>query len=39
VPLVLIIHDAPFDRMQVALERIRVLACVKSPPMLLWVLS
>src|SRR6202048_2759003 len=39
VPLVLIIHDAPFGRMQAALERIQVLACVKAPPMLLWVLS
>jgi homoserine dehydrogenase len=39
VPLVLMIHDAPFDRMQAALERIQVLACVKSPPMMLWVLS
>jgi homoserine dehydrogenase len=39
VPLVLIIHDAPFGRMQAALERIQVLACVKSPPMMLWVLS
>jgi homoserine dehydrogenase len=39
VPLVLMIHDAPFDRMQAALERIEVLGCVKSPPMMLWVLS
>jgi homoserine dehydrogenase len=39
VPLVLIIHDAPFDRMQTALNRIRTLACVKAPPSLLWVLS
>jgi homoserine dehydrogenase len=39
VPLVLMIHDAPFGRMQAALERIQVLACVKSPPMMLWVLS
>jgi homoserine dehydrogenase len=39
VPLVLIIHDAPFDRMQTALDRIRTLACVKAPPSLLWVLS
>jgi len=39
VPLVLMIHDAPFGTMQAALERIHVLACVKSPPMLLWVLS
>ncbi len=39
VPLVLIIHDAPFDRIQTALNRIRTLACVKAPPSLLWVLS
>jgi homoserine dehydrogenase len=39
VPLILIIHDAPFDRMQTALNRIRTLACVKAPPSLLWVLS
>lgn len=39
VPLVLMIHDALFGRMQAALERIQVLACVKSPPMMLWVLS
>jgi homoserine dehydrogenase len=39
VPLVLIIHDAPFGKMQAALERIQGLACVKSPPMMLWVLS
>src|SRR5271157_29270 len=39
IPLVLIIHDAPFERMQTALNRIRTLACVKAPPSLLWVLS
>jgi homoserine dehydrogenase len=39
VPLVLIIHDAPFGRMQAAVQRIQHLACVKAPPMLLWVLS
>jgi homoserine dehydrogenase len=39
VPLVLIIHDAPFGRMQEALQRIQALGCVKSPPMMLWVLS
>ena len=39
VPLVLIIHDAPFDRMRTAVQGIRSLDCVKAPPMLLWVLS
>jgi homoserine dehydrogenase len=39
VPLVLIIHDAPFDRMRSAVQRIQNLDCVKAPPMLLWVLS
>ena len=39
VPLVLMIHDAPFGTMQAALGRIQALACVKSPPMMLWVLS
>ena len=39
VPLVLIIHDAPFHRMQTALNRIRTLACVRAQPNLLWVLS
>jgi homoserine dehydrogenase len=39
VPLVLIIHDAPFNRMQTALNRIRTLACVRAQPNLLWVLS
>jgi homoserine dehydrogenase len=39
VPLVLIIHDAPFDRMQTAVNRIRTLACVRAQPNLLWVLS
>jgi homoserine dehydrogenase len=39
VPLVLIIHDAPYGRMQTALKLIQGLACVKSPPMMLWVLS
>jgi homoserine dehydrogenase len=39
VPLVLIIHDAPYGRMQTALGLIQGLACVKSPPMMLWVLS
>jgi len=39
VPLVLIIHDAPFGKMWTAVQRIQSLACVKAPPMLLWVLS
>jgi hypothetical protein len=36
---VLIIHDAPFDRMRTAVQGIRGLDCVKAPPILLWVLS
>jgi homoserine dehydrogenase len=39
VPLVLMIHDAPFGRMQIAVERIATLGCVKAAPNLLWVLS
>ncbi|MBV9107125.1 MAG: homoserine dehydrogenase [Verrucomicrobia bacterium] len=39
VPLVLIIHDAPFDRMRTAVQGIQSLDCVKAQPMLLWVLS
>ena len=39
VPLVLIIHNAPFGRMQAAVLKIQSLACVKAPPILLWVLS
>jgi homoserine dehydrogenase len=39
VPLVLMIHDAPFGRMQEALQRVRNLDCVKALPVLLWVLS
>jgi homoserine dehydrogenase len=39
VPLILIIHDSPFDRMRTAVQRIQNLDCVKAPPMLLWVLS
>ena len=39
VPLVLMIHDAPFGRMQTALELIRQLDCVKANPVLLRVLS
>src|SRR5215469_4845123 len=39
VPLVLMIHDAPFGRMQTALELIRQLDCVKADPVLLRVLS
>src|SRR6516164_540155 len=39
VPLVLMIHDAPFGRTQTAVKRIASLECVKAPPVLLWVLS
>jgi len=39
VPLVLMIHDAPFGRTQSAVKRIAGLECVKAPPVLLWVLS
>ena len=39
VPLVLMIHDAAFGRMQTALELIRQLDCVKANPVLLRVLS
>jgi homoserine dehydrogenase len=39
VPLVLMIHDAAFGRMQTALDLIRKLDCVKAPPVLLRVLS
>ena len=36
---VLIIHDAPFDRMRAAVQSIQGLDCVKATPTLLWVLS
>jgi homoserine dehydrogenase len=39
VPLVLMIHHAPFGRMQAAVSEIRSLECVKSPPMSMWVLT
>jgi len=39
VPLVLMIHDSAFGRMQTALELIRRLDCVKANPVLLRVLS
>jgi homoserine dehydrogenase len=39
VPLVLMIHNAPFGRMRTAVEEIKRLACVKGPPILLWILS
>jgi homoserine dehydrogenase len=39
VPIVLMIHDAPFGRMHEAVQRLRNLDCVKAPPVLLWVLS
>jgi hypothetical protein len=33
------IHNAPFGRMRTAVEEIKRLACVKGPPILLWILS
>jgi homoserine dehydrogenase len=39
VPLVLMIHDAPFGKMVTAVQRIQSLECVKASPSLLWVLS
>jgi homoserine dehydrogenase len=39
VPLVLIIHDAPFGQMQDAVAKIAALSCVKAEPVLFWVLS
>jgi homoserine dehydrogenase len=39
VPIVLMIHDAPFGRMQAAVEQIERLACIKAAPVLFWVLS
>jgi homoserine dehydrogenase len=39
VPLVLVIHHAPFGRMQAAVQQIEALPCVKARPMLLGVLS
>ncbi|MBV9488450.1 MAG: homoserine dehydrogenase [Verrucomicrobia bacterium] len=39
VPLVLIIHDAPFGQMQDAVAKIGALGCVKADPVLFWVLS
>jgi homoserine dehydrogenase len=39
VPLVLIIHEAPFGKMEAAVKQIQGLDCVKAPPVLLWVLS
>ncbi|HEY0789880.1 MAG TPA: homoserine dehydrogenase [Chthoniobacterales bacterium] len=39
VPLVLMIHNAPFGDTQDAVTRIAALACVKATPVLLWVLS
>jgi homoserine dehydrogenase len=39
VPLVLMIHEAAFGRMQTALELIRQLDCVKAAPVLIRVLS
>jgi homoserine dehydrogenase len=39
VPLVLMIHNAPFGRMRTAVEEMKRLACVKGAPILLWILS
>ncbi len=39
VPLVLMIHSAPFGRMKEAVEQMSELECVKSAPVLLWILS
>src|ERR1700738_1410732 len=39
VPIVLMIHDAPFGRMQAAGEQIVRLTCIKAAPVLFWVLS
>jgi homoserine dehydrogenase len=39
VPLVLMIHHAPFGRMQAAVSEIRALECVKAQPILMWVLQ
>ncbi len=39
VPLVLMIHDARFGRMREAVEQMSELECVKSAPVLLWILS
>jgi homoserine dehydrogenase len=39
VPLVLMIHNAPFGRMQEAVEEMSELECVKNTPVLLWILS
>jgi len=39
VPLVLIIHNAAFGRMHEAVQRLRNLDCVKTAPVLFWVLS
>jgi hypothetical protein len=39
VPLVLMIHNAPFGRMREAVEQMSKLECVKTTPVLLWILS
>jgi homoserine dehydrogenase len=39
VPIVLMIHDAAYGRMQAAVEEIERLTCVKAAPVLFWVLS
>jgi homoserine dehydrogenase len=39
VPIVLMIHDAIFGRMQAAVTEIQQLSCVKALPILFWVLS
>jgi homoserine dehydrogenase len=38
VPLVLMIHNAPFGRMREAVDQIKNLECVKAEPVLLWIL-
>jgi homoserine dehydrogenase len=39
VPLVLMIHNAPFGRMKEAVEEMSKLECVKNTPVLLWILT
>ncbi len=39
VPLVLVIHDAPYGRMQDAVDAIGSLGCVKAAPALFWMFS
>ena len=39
VPLVLMVHNAPYGQLLEAVEAISRLTCVKGPPVLFWVLS